>query len=165
MRKNIVFVVIVLFVVAAIYFFPKVKEYPYFEGQNEMITVEIKGAVINPGKYKLSRGNNLAYLIHLAGGLTESANLDGFNLNNLVEETTYEIPTVSYANVESNYKVNLNEVTYLELLAIPNISDTKALNILLYRTSIGKFTEVEELLNVKGIGEATFEKIKSYFYL
>jgi len=58
------------------------------------------------------------------------------------------------------YKINLNTATKQDLMLLPKIGPVTADNILEYRAQIGKFNKVEELLNVKGIGNKTFERIK-----
>ncbi len=57
-------------------------------------------------------------------------------------------------------KINLNSATKQELMTLPKIGTMTADRILEYRAQIGKFTKIEELKNVNGIGEKTFERIK-----
>jgi len=57
-------------------------------------------------------------------------------------------------------KVNLNTATAEQLQAIPGIGPAMAKRVLEYRTKVGKFTKIEDILNVKGIGEKTFQKMK-----
>ncbi len=57
-------------------------------------------------------------------------------------------------------KINLNTATKQELMLLPKIGPVTADHILEYRAQVGKFSKIEELLNVKGIGTKTFEKIK-----
>lgn len=56
--------------------------------------------------------------------------------------------------------VNLNTATLEELETLPGIGEVLAGRILAYRDRYGKFTAAEQLLDVEGIGEATFEKLK-----
>lgn len=165
MRKNIIFCVVIFIIIGAIIFFPKKKELEYYKSEPIMLSVEVAGAVTKPGTYQVEQGANLAYVINLAGGILPNADITDMNLSVLVESKKYEIK--SYQN-EINLpliKVNLNEVTYLELITIPNITDKRALNILLYREQNKKFNSIDELKKVTGIGDATFEKIKQYFYI
>ena len=165
MRKNILYVLIVLFIIGAILLFPKEKKLELVTSDTRMIDVEISGAVAKPGTYQVEKGVTLAYVINLAGGILPSADINSLNLSLLVENKTYEVKTYSKEIKDKTYKVNLNEVTYLELITIPNITEKRALNILLYREQNKKFTAVSDLLNVSGIGDATYEKIKQYFYI
>jgi competence protein ComEA len=60
----------------------------------------------------------------------------------------------------STEKVNLNTATAEQLQTLPGVGPAMAKNILEYRAKVGKFTKVEELINVKGIGEKRFQRMK-----
>ncbi|MEG0409173.1 MAG: helix-hairpin-helix domain-containing protein [Bacilli bacterium] len=62
-------------------------------------------------------------------------------------------------------KVSLNSGTIEELMTIPFIGETKAKLIIQYRETNNGFKDIEDIMNVKGIGQNTFEKIKSYLTL
>ncbi len=57
-------------------------------------------------------------------------------------------------------KVNLNSATAEQLQSLPGIGPVIAKSIIEYRTKVGKFNRIEEIINVKGIGEKKFQKIK-----
>ena len=57
-------------------------------------------------------------------------------------------------------KVNINSATSEQLQALPGIGPAIAKSIIDYRTKVGKFNKVEEIINVKGVGEKKFQKIK-----
>jgi competence protein ComEA len=57
-------------------------------------------------------------------------------------------------------KINLNSATAEQLTVLPGIGAATARLIIEHRTNVGKFSRVEELMNVKGIGEKKFEAIK-----
>jgi competence protein ComEA len=57
-------------------------------------------------------------------------------------------------------KVNINTATAEQLQTLPGIGPSLAKTIIDHRTKSGKFNKVEELLNVKGVGEKKFQKIK-----
>jgi competence protein ComEA len=60
----------------------------------------------------------------------------------------------------STEKVNLNTATVEQLQSLPGVGPAMAKRILEHRTKVGKFTKIDEILNVKGIGEKRFQKMK-----
>jgi competence protein ComEA len=64
------------------------------------------------------------------------------------------------SNAVPSEKINLNSATAEQLQSIPGIGPATAKNILEYRAKAGKFNKIEEIINVKGIGEKKFQKIK-----
>ena len=60
----------------------------------------------------------------------------------------------------STEKVNLNTATAEQLQSLPGIGPATAKGILEYRAKVGKFNRIEEIINVRGIGEKKFQKIK-----
>jgi competence protein ComEA len=73
--------------------------------------------------------------------------------------TATPAPTTSSAT-DAGGKININTATAAELDTLPGIGPTIAQRILDYRTAHGPFANIEDLMNVKGIGPATFDKIK-----
>lgn len=57
-------------------------------------------------------------------------------------------------------KININSADITSLCTLDSIGETKAKRIIDYRTSNGKFSTIEDIMNVEGIGESTFKKIK-----
>ena len=68
-------------------------------------------------------------------------------------------------NSKTNSKININTATKEELLLLNGIGEAKAEAIIEYRTKNGNFTNVEDIKNVSGIGDAAFEKIKDQITL
>ncbi len=66
------------------------------------------------------------------------------------------------SGVEMMQKVKLNQATVEELSSIKGIGGKKAQAIIDYRSEHGDFKAVEELINVKGIGQGTLKKIQPY---
>lgn len=181
--------------------------------------VEIKGAVKNPGVYKLNSDSIINDLVKEANGFTKKAYTKNINLsrkisNELVvyvyteseykklhqEKTIYvtkevyidtpcECKTYDISNCldngkseivasdkdtvfesakeetsreadNTNLKVNINTATVSELQTLPGIGESKAKDIISYRTNNGLFKDTSEIKNVSGIGNALFEKIK-----
>jgi competence protein ComEA len=72
-------------------------------------------------------------------------------------------PSIAFAQQEQPAQkptLNLNTATLDQLTALPGIGPKTAQLILEYRTKSGGFKKIEELMNVKGIGEKSFLKIK-----
>lgn len=67
--------------------------------------------------------------------------------------------------VNDTGKVSLNTATIEELLTLPNIGESKAKDIIKYREEHGGFSNIEEIMNVKGIGKSTFDKLKDYIII
>lgn len=137
------------------------------------VFVHICGAVNKPGVYELEEGSRVIDGINMAGGVNEEACPDAVNLAKEVSdgEKVY-IPTKKEAsdgvfetsNVELSLKgaskININTANEAKLCEITGIGATRAKAIIQYREGHGGFKSVEELKNVTGIGEKTFEKIK-----
>lgn len=70
--------------------------------------------------------------------------------------------TNSDAEALVNFPINLNTCTKEELMAIDGIGDARAEAILAYRDKLGGYTSVEQLKDISGIGDKTFEKIAPY---
>lgn len=155
----------------AIFLYPQEEKYTYVANEQEWLTVDIQGAVYRPGYYEVPNGALLHDLVVLAGGFRPEAHIEKVNLLERLESKTYIV--TSYPSREDakereetqDYQItyNLNQVTYQQLITVPSITENRALNILSYRQEIKIFTRVEELLNVSGIGQVTFDRIKDYF--
>jgi competence protein ComEA len=65
----------------------------------------------------------------------------------------------------SELRINLNTATATELAKLPGIGEKVAARILAYREENGRFQKVEEIMNVKGIGEKTFTRLRKNLYV
>lgn len=74
--------------------------------------------------------------------------------------TTSNATKSSTASTKITEKININSATQTELETLPGIGSSTALKIINYRKENGKFKTIEEIKNVKGIGDAKYEKIK-----
>jgi competence protein ComEA len=63
---------------------------------------------------------------------------------------------------DSKAPVNINQATLKELTSLPGIGKKRAKDIIAYREQNGKFSNIEELKKVDGIGKDTLEKIKDH---
>lgn len=89
---------------------------------------------------------------------TNQACIYNDNSNETKEEN---VNTKEDNSIEKNALVNLNTASKEELMTLPGIGESKAELIIAYR-NISKYENVEDIKNVKGIGDALFEKIKDY---
>ncbi|MCM1990747.1 helix-hairpin-helix domain-containing protein [Oceanirhabdus seepicola] len=154
------------------------------KGNIKKITVDIEGAVKKPGVYTVDEDLRLDNLIKTAGGLKEIAETKGLNkamklqdegyyyIFSIGEEDNGEIAVYnsegSYSTTEESAshsgdrKININTASIERLQLIPGIGEVKAVSIVEYREKNGGFKSVEELKNISGIGEKTFEKLRDY---
>lgn len=65
-------------------------------------------------------------------------------------------------SVAVNYPLNLNSCTAEELMSINGIGEVKANHIIEYREYLGGYTSVEQIKNIKGIGDGIYEKVSPY---
>lgn len=128
------------------------------------IVVHVCGAVKNPGVYHISRGSRVYEAIERAGGLKKDADASGINQAELLEdESQIYIPTKTEqekAQAAEGGKVNLNTATKDELMTLSGVGESKADSIISYREDKGKFKKIEEIMEISGIKEGLFQKIK-----
>lgn len=140
----------------------------------KMIVVEIKGEVVNPDVYEISEGSIIRDLITKAGGLTNEANIGKINrADKLRDNQLIVIPNkneLSNANTNINVSkegntaeegiININTASLEELQKINGVGEVKAKSIINYREKNGGFKSIDEMKNIEGIGDKTFEKMK-----
>lgn len=125
-------------------------------------TVEIKGEVKNPGIYVLKWEATLQDLIHEAGGYTENADKDTISLlTSLKDKDVIVIPKIGDVEIE---KISINSATLEQLDTLPCIGPAIAQRIIDYRATTS-FTSLEQIMEVKGIGDKLYEKIKDLITL
>ena len=168
----------------------------------EIIKVEIKGEVENPGVYTITKGSRVEDLLKKVK-LKKTASLEFNNLSKKLNDedvviiySDQEIENFQNGNTAVKYvekecicpsikniscfnnaitnldglinntgKVSLNSALIDELITLPGIGEAKAKLIIEYREKNNGFKDIEEIMNIKGIGEKMFEKIKPYITL
>lgn len=144
------------------------------ETVDNYILVYIIGAVHEPGVIKIKEGSRLYEVVEAAGGMTDDADVQFINLASIVkDEQKVIIPYIESGDTGdsiterinsllSNNRglININTATQIELQTLTGIGESTAIKIINYRNQNGYFENIEELMNVSGIGKSKFNAIK-----
>ena len=154
------------------------------EDEESKILIHITGAIKKEGVYELTEGDRIIDAINKAEGVTEEADTSQINMASKLEDgmkiyvpkkgenteniqsqerQTENIQKTSETNNNENSntkKININTASLEELDTLPGIGEATAQKIIDYRKEKGKFSKIEDIKNVKGIGDSKFEKIK-----
>jgi competence protein ComEA len=168
---------------------------PGAAADNDMVFVDIGGAVNNPGVIALPGGSRVVDAISAAGGLCENANVQMINQAAVLTDSdkvyiptdeeveSGEIPPgagtgaanagsaaasgtdgnvapVAASGTDAQGKININTADADTLQQLNGVGPSTAQKIIDYRTSVGAFHAIEDIMNVSGIGQKTFEKLK-----
>lgn len=146
-----------------------IEDQPVLEEERETkgsIFVCVCGAVKCEGVYELPAGSRVFEAIQMAGGFSEEAAVSRINQAEVLkDETRLYIPTMNEIVEEQSKedgKVNLNTAAKEELMTLPGVGQSKAALIIQYREEHGKFQTIEDIMNISGIKEGLFGKIKDY---
>ena len=137
------------------------------ESEDVCIYVYVCGKVNNPGVVCLKKDARVYEAIEAAGGMTAEAMADAVNQAKPVNDgDMIYIPGVNeeYTMEEAfgDGLVNINTASKEELMTLPGIGESKADSIIEYRNSSGGFTVIEDIMQISGIKESAFNKIKEY---
>lgn len=139
---------------------------------------QIDGCVNKPGVYSFKKDDRIKDIVELAGGFTQDADTKSVNLAmKLKDEMKVYIPSktetskaqnnniessdiVTIKDNNSNSLVNINTADSNKLQTLPGIGPSKAKKIIEFREK-NQFKKIEEIKNVDGIGDKTFESLKS----
>lgn len=154
------------------------------------IFVHIDGYINNPGVYEIKENDRIKTLIDKAGGFKEGYSIKNINLAaKLSDGDKIYIPSVSEEKnsennnnininssgkgqnvktdrnnvsiMKNNSKININTANISELKQITGIGESTANKIIDYRENVGKFKKIEDIKEVKGIGDAKYESLKN----
>ena len=143
------------------------------------VVVDVRGAVNKPGVYTLPAGSRVQDVLALAGDALNNADLRPLNLARKLndgeqiyvalvgEATPIPPPALSSKSTTSRTPtkavqgpININTATVEELDSLPGIGPSIAQRIIDYRTQTGNFKKIEDLKDVRGIGDALFDQVK-----
>lgn len=134
------------------------------------VMIDVKGAVKNAGLYELPAGSRVNDAIEAAGGFLPDADSRSINLAVIVlDESSVYVPaqgeeaaplTTAASGGDGQQLIDLNAATEAELTELPGIGPAKAAAIVAHRTENGPFKNIEQLMDVTGIGEKSFEQLK-----
>lgn len=142
------------------------------------VYVDVDGAVVRPGVYRLKDGARVSQAIDAAGGLTAEADVTGLNrASKITDGQKIYVPTVGEQQAaaavggadsaavasgagSSSGLVNINTASAAELQTLSGIGPSMAQSIIDERTQNGAFASVDDLMRVSGIGEKKLAKIK-----
>lgn len=127
------------------------------------IYVQVSGEVLKPGVYQLKSGSRVFEAVALAGGTTTGAALAVVNQAQLLEDgDQIHFPKQSEEDDQGDSLININTATLEELQSITGIGEAKAQSIIDYRTEVGPFKAIEDLMLVEGIKEGLFANIEAF---
>ncbi len=160
----------------------------YIEEETKCVYIHVCGAVMMPGVYQLAAGSRVYDAVQAAGGFAECADESYVNqAQELPDGAKLVIPTKEEADdsvqlgivtqdhvnsaggsegieagsvVAEDGRININTATVEELCKIPGIGATRAAAIVAYREDQGSFKSPEDIMQVSGIKEGTYGKIK-----
>ncbi len=191
-KKIIIAISFIIIAIISIYFFIRdansetivtndllIKNKSYTTEISEIV-VHIDGEIKSPGIVSIKDGSRISDAISAAGGLTENADLTDVNLAYVLHDgQKIHIPSITDENSSQiiitnagndvlvsdsvvQPRVNINRASQAELESLPGIGASTALKIIEYRELNGLFENIEEIMNVNGIGESKFNNIKDF---
>ena len=146
-----------------------------------VIYVDVGGEVNQPSVVELSDGSRVTDAIAAAGGLTEKADLTDINRAAFVSDGEKIFIPSQEADLEdgvlsadggsngsgssgrsSDGKININTADSTQLQELNGVGPATAEKIIAYRKQNGRFQSIEDIKNVSGIGDKTYEKLKDH---
>ena len=125
------------------------------EAKPTLMQVEIKGAVKNPGVYTLKFQDTISSLINASGGLLENGDDSSLSYTQVLKDKD----VIVIPEKKEQPKISINSATQEELQTLSGIDPSIASRIIEYRKN-NTFQTLEQIKEVKGIGDGLFNKIK-----
>ncbi|MFE1243842.1 helix-hairpin-helix domain-containing protein [Fictibacillus sp. NPDC058756] len=136
---------------------------------SDPIMVDVQGSVKRPGVYEMNNGDRVIDVIRKAGGFLEEAEARSVNQAEKISDEMIiyvaakgeEIhPLSSNMGNDKEDLLNINSADLSELQTLSGVGPSKAQSIISYREEFGPFNSIDQLLEVRGIGEKTIEDWK-----
>ncbi|GGB49914.1 helix-hairpin-helix domain-containing protein [Fictibacillus barbaricus] len=139
--------------------------------EKNIIMIDVQGSVKKPGVYQMKSGDRVIHAIQKAGGFLEEAEIRSVNQAlKISDEMVIYVASKGeeYENQEGgsnsdhpvSEKININSADQSILQTLNGVGPAKAESIIAYREEHGPFSSLDQLLEVKGIGEKTIEEWK-----
>ncbi|MGD6779583.1 helix-hairpin-helix domain-containing protein [Sutcliffiella horikoshii] len=155
----------------------EIEELEEVEVATQEVLIDIKGHVMQPGVYRMKIGDRIIDAVEKAGGFMEGADSDKVNLaallademviivpkeGEVIDEVVQQPVTNENAPTgNSGGLVNINTASVEELTSLTGIGPSKAKAIVDYRNENGLFKKEEDIMQVTGIGQKSFEKLRN----
>ena len=165
-RQNIIILVIFIVIVFVFYLMSCNDSFADVEEHIEVInskyaSVVVLGEVYREGEYLVPSDWTLEQLFNYVG-VKNAANLTTYNLTTFVaDKMTYVVSSINSNNNNYNSKININTASKEELMTLKGVGEAIANRIIAYRQN-NHFKSIEDIKNVSGIGDTMYEKIKNY---
>lgn len=131
--------------------------------ESSSIFVHVVGEVTNSGVYELTTGARVIDAIRAAGGVTKKANVTNLNLARILFDGEQVLITDGSTVSDSETlggKISINQASAAQLDSLPGIGPVIAGRIVSHREQNGPFPSLEAIMDVSGIGDSLFSKIK-----
>ena len=126
------------------------------------VVVDIEGDVRTPGLVHLPAGSRVADAIQAAGGLTRASVVGQLNLAQRLDDGQLIVVGQAAAGTSSgDQRVNLNSATVTDFDTLPGVGPVLASRIVAWRDQHHRFSSIDELQEVPGIGPKVFANLKA----
>lgn len=140
------------------------------------MAVYVSGAVKHPGLFRFHGKARVSDAIDAVGGFCKNASTDSINMARILKDgEQIHIMTLKQAKAarkrgnassktssDKDGLININQATKEELMQLPGIGESKALAIIAYREEHGDFQTTKDLMQISGIKEGVYNKIKDF---
>ena len=129
---------------------------------NGELVIDVIGKVKRPGIVTLPRGSRVHEAVAAAGGVRGKTDTSSLNMARILEDGEQIVVGATSAESGGNKdgKVNLNSASIEQLDTLPGVGPVTAQAIVAWRDEHGRFSSVDDLLDVRGIGDATLNELR-----